>query len=377
MLALPLRRRWRGRRPAWRRLVSPGSSRSRRSAEASLAPVPVRRTAATALVPSRRRGRRLRLRRLSLGDRRVEIDARFPRELRAELVLEHPRADLDDLALAEIAEFERPERDADEPVHGEPEMFEHPLDLAVLALAQAHGDPGVGALLAVELRVDPGVVDALHRHALPQAVERLLSDASVRAHPIAPEPAGRRQFEDAGEAAVVGEKQEPFRVDVEPPHGDDARQFGGQRVEDRGPSLGVAGRRDQPAGLVEEEEPRALAGGERLAVHAHIVRVGDVIGGARQRLAVHGHAPRLDPGLRLAPRAQARPRHDLRDALALADRMLRLAVRCRSVVHASSPARHCLKGGPVLSPFAQGRKTKSALRRREGRLCRKARETIR
>ena len=35
-------------------------------------------------------------------------------------------------------------------------MLEHALDLAVLALAQAHRDPDVGALLALELRVDAG-----------------------------------------------------------------------------------------------------------------------------------------------------------------------------------------------------------------------------
>ena len=34
------------------------------------------------------------------------------------------------------------------------EVLEHALDLPVLALAQAHGDPGVRALLAVELRLD-------------------------------------------------------------------------------------------------------------------------------------------------------------------------------------------------------------------------------
>ena len=86
----------------------------------------------------------------------------------AELIAQHAGAHLGDLAFRQIAEFERPERHADQPVHRQPEMLEHPLDLAVLAFAQAHGDPGVGALLAVELRLDAGVVDPVDRDALAQ-----------------------------------------------------------------------------------------------------------------------------------------------------------------------------------------------------------------
>ena len=50
-----------------------------------------------------------------------------------------------DRAFLEIAELERPERNADQPVDAEPQMFEHALDLAVLAFAQAHGQPDVAS----------------------------------------------------------------------------------------------------------------------------------------------------------------------------------------------------------------------------------------
>ena len=52
----------------------------------------------------------LRRRRFNGGDlRRVEIDVRLLGELHAELVAQHPRANFHDLALREVAEFERAE----------------------------------------------------------------------------------------------------------------------------------------------------------------------------------------------------------------------------------------------------------------------------
>ena len=111
-------------------------------------------------------------------------------------------------------------------------------------------------------------------------VERGLVDRAMRAHAVAPEPAGRRQFEHARQAAVVGQQQQALGVDVEPADRDDARQIVGQRVEDRRPAFGIARRRHQPARLVEQEQPRALVRLERLAVDADVVAVDDVEGGA-------------------------------------------------------------------------------------------------
>src|SRR5208337_3053940 len=118
----------RRRRPAARRgvLLEPPSARL-----VAAAPGAGPLAGAPALFARLRRGRG------ALDDRRVEIDARLPREFGAELVAQHPGAHLRDLALGQIAEFERAEGDADEPVDRQPQMLKHLLDLAVLALAQA------------------------------------------------------------------------------------------------------------------------------------------------------------------------------------------------------------------------------------------------
>ena len=164
---------------------------------------------------------------------------------RAELVAQHAGFDLFERAFGDLAELERPEGEPDQPVDLEPQMFEHALDLAVLALAQAHGEPAIGALRAVERRLDPGVIDAIDRDALAQPVERGLVGLALGAHAIAPQPAGRRQFEHAREAAVVGQQQQPLGVDVEPADADEARRVRpmlAQIIEDGLPPLGVAAR---------------------------------------------------------------------------------------------------------------------------------------
>ena len=97
-------------------------------------------------------------------------------------------------------------------------------------------------------------------------VELRLRDAAVGAHPIAPQPAGRRQFEHAREPAVVGEQQQPLGVEVEPADADEPRQLLRQRAEDGRRPAGIGVRGHQAARLVIEEEPRALARGQRLAI---------------------------------------------------------------------------------------------------------------
>ena len=67
---------------------------------------------------------------------------------------------------------------------------------------------------------------------------------------------------------------------------------------------------------MEQEQPGALAGRERLAVDGDLVVVGDVERGAGQNRAIDGDAALLDPQLGVAARAQAGARHDLGDALA-------------------------------------------------------------
>ena len=52
--------------------------------------------------------------------------------------------------LGSMAELERAVGHADQPIDLEPDMLEHPPHLAVLALAQRHGEPGIVALGPVE-----------------------------------------------------------------------------------------------------------------------------------------------------------------------------------------------------------------------------------
>jgi hypothetical protein len=101
------------------------------------------------------------------AQRRVEVEAGVPGELGAELVAKHAAVDLAHVTRLQIAELEGTEGDADEPVHGEPELAQHLLDLAVLALPEADDQPGVGALEPLEGRLDRAVADAVDGDALP------------------------------------------------------------------------------------------------------------------------------------------------------------------------------------------------------------------
>jgi hypothetical protein len=67
-----------------------------------------------------------------------KIRARGLGERRSELIAQDARADLFDRALGEFAELERSEGKPDQAVDLKPDMFEHALDLAVLAFAQRH-----------------------------------------------------------------------------------------------------------------------------------------------------------------------------------------------------------------------------------------------
>src|SRR6185369_145634 len=65
-----------------------------------------------------------------------------------------------------------------------------------------------------------------------------------------------------------------------------------------------------------EEQPRAFARAQRLAVHRDTVGWRHVERRRRDRLAVDADAAGGDPGLRLAPRGEPRPRHHFGDAFA-------------------------------------------------------------
>jgi hypothetical protein len=67
---------------------------------------------------------------------------------------------------------------------------------------------------------------------------------------------------------------------------------------------------------MEQEEPRAQALRQRLAIDDNFVVRADRHGGRGQKLAIDGDAPFGDPGLGVAARAEPGPGHDLGDALA-------------------------------------------------------------
>src|SRR5262249_56831755 len=98
--------------------------------------------------PRGRAGRRAR--RLALPDRPGEIRPRQGDEPLAELLAQGSRLHLGDLPWREVGELERAERHADQPVDLKPEVAEHVLHLAVLALPDRKGEPNVAALGAID-----------------------------------------------------------------------------------------------------------------------------------------------------------------------------------------------------------------------------------
>ena len=246
----------------------------------------------------------------------IKIGAGAGDDLLAKLCAQLGCFDFPHRAVVKIAEVERPERDADQPVHLQAERFKHLAHLAVLALADAEGQPDVGALFAVERRFDRPVTDAIDGDAAAQPVQRLLPHAAERAHAVAAQPACCRQFQHAREPAVIGEQQQSFGVDVEPADADQPRQVSRQRAENRVAAFRVGMGRHQPARLVVEEQPRALARPQRRAVDHDPVRSGDVERRRGNHRAVDRHPAGRDPGFGLAAGGEASAGDHLGDALA-------------------------------------------------------------
>ena len=220
---------------------------------------------------------------LVVEERGVEIRLGFLDQAGAELVAQRAAAHFLRMALRQLTELERTVGDADQAVHVEAKRAEHVLDLAVLAFAQTHGDPDVGALRLVERRFDRAVEHAVDGDAFLQLVEIGLLDLAMGAHAVAAQPAGRWQLEHAGKAAVIGQQQQAFGVDVEAADGQDARQIFGQIVEDGRAALRVGIGRHQAGRLVVEPEARALDAADRHAVHFDAVGEGHVDDGRVQQ----------------------------------------------------------------------------------------------
>src|SRR5216684_2151384 len=236
---------------------------------------------------------------------------------RAELLAHDLARHFLDRSAREVAELEGPVGDADEPGHAEPQMLHDAADLAVLALMQAHREPGVAALLAIEHGADRPIGHAVEGDARLERGEPRRIDGPVDAHAIAPEPTAHRQLQRARQLAVIGEQQQPFRSEVEPADRDHPRQLRRQAIEHRRAAPLVAMRGDEAGGLVIAPEPRRLRRGEGLAVDADVARLGDRERRAGQHLAVDGDAAFGDPALGIAARAQPGARQPLGDPLSL------------------------------------------------------------
>src|SRR4051812_36189773 len=113
----------------------------------------------------------------------------------AELVGENALRHLLDGAALEEAELERPVGEADQPRHRIAEMLEHTPDLAVAPLAQTHLEPGIAALLALELGGERPIGDAVDGDAVGESLQPVRLDDAVNAHLVAAQPAGRRQLQ--------------------------------------------------------------------------------------------------------------------------------------------------------------------------------------
>jgi hypothetical protein len=182
-------------------------------------------------------------------------------------------------ARLQIAELERPERHPDQPVHRKPHMLQDAANFAILPLAQRHADPDISAFaVAVELRLNRTIANAVDLDALAQFIQRLLADPPTGARPVTPRPAGGRGFQMAGKLAIVGEQKQAFAVEVEAPHRDDARHFLWQRLEHSGPSLGIAMGRHSALWLVVAPKARRLGRRQWRAVHRNDIFRADING---------------------------------------------------------------------------------------------------
>ena len=157
---------------------------------------------------------------------------------------------------------------------------------------------------------------AVHGHAAAQGGELVIGGAAVQADTVFAQPAGCRQFELPLDRAVIGEQQQAFGGDVEPADRQHAGHVLGEGVEHGAAALLVAIGGHEARRLVIEPQARLGGGGEGLAIHRHLVRGGDVEGGAAHGLAVDGDTPGLDPALGFAAAGKARAGDDLGDTVA-------------------------------------------------------------
>src|SRR5690606_13378170 len=141
-------------------------------------------------------------------------------------------------------------------------------------------------------------------------------DLTVHAHAVAPQPARGRQFEHTRQAAIIGQQQQAFGVDVQPPDGHEPRQLLRQDVEDRRAAFRVPIGGDDTGRLVKQKQARALDGRDFLAVEFDAVMRTDIDRRSVQHLAVEPDAAGRDQFLGVATRGHASPCETPRDTFA-------------------------------------------------------------
>ena len=217
----------------------------------------------------------------------------------------------------DLAQLERTITHPDEPVHRDAQIFHHPADLAVLALAQPHREPGIRPLLAVELHLHRRVIHPLHRDTRAQPLKLRLAYRPVDPHPVAPQPPGRGQLQPPLDLAIIGQKQQPLRGQVQPPDRHHPRHVRRQALEHGLAPLLVHRRGDDPRRLVVKPDARGFGRGHGHAIHRQPVARRHVHRGRGGDPAVHRHPAVQDHAFGIAARGNARPAQHLGDALAL------------------------------------------------------------
>jgi hypothetical protein len=227
------------------------------------------------------RGFALRVPRATRDHRAIEIDS--VTQL-VELVL----CELARVTDAQIVERQVRECDALQLVDAEAERLDHPVDLAVLAFVDRDAEPRVLALAGEDFDVsgerDRAVVEL---DAVAELLDVIRRELAVHLHVIGLRHVARRREEAGGELAVVREKKDALRVEVEAAD----RLHGNGEIREvvhHGDAAPIVGdRRDAALGLVEEDVELVVCD-DCLAVDLDLILIGVDLG------AEHGHDLAVD-----------------------------------------------------------------------------------
>ena len=224
--------------------------------------------------------------------------------------------DLFDHARFHVAQTERAIADADQAVDGQVDGGHGAADLAVLAFADADGQPGVGALNAVKHDRHRLKLFTVNGDATAQRLKIGVGGISFDPDAVFAQPAGRGQFKAALQLAVIGQEQQPLGVEVKAADRHDARQVGRQVVEHGFAALFVGIRAYQAVGLVVKPQAGGFGLSDQLARDHDLVGRFDVQGGRGDDFAVDRNLANLDHPLGFAARGDTGARQHLGDAFA-------------------------------------------------------------